>query len=510
MGPLWRAASATGAGLAEPGQLPRSRWIGWGLNGAGPLSQGFRGGDQCLPVLARGGLEGIVQIETGSGVSIARCADGTVWDCGSNMFNDLGRLGHTSPPRAWMWTFGQVLKLDAGGTSATAVSIAGLESGGAALMSDGTIKVWGLNTSGELGNGPEHIHTEFAEKCGGQYPIPMRHSNGELITGVVEIASWSGGLMYRKANGSIWLSGSLHSGARYAWPTMLFDATAFPARVVQIAPRFYFLAFLLADGSVRTMGNNQYGELGIGKVSEGLPPGGPFALHTPTLGPVKALALCEQTAAALVDHQVYTWGRNDEGQLGIGTSGPESQPTPMPVPGLTGVTAISAGTAFVGEGEQGGDTFMCLLSDGTLRGWGRNEHGQLADGTLRPRPSPVPSAAGYKCRAISQGGIQCWAHLTEDLPLGPPQLAYDVSPGQITVRWVADHDQPFQVRWRPFGNLYGWQTVWVPKSSREFTITGYTQAAAPFAGHPYVVAVKGSPAGSEPGAYAEQKIEATP
>src|SRR5207302_5351404 len=153
------------------------------------------------PVLARG-LDGIVQIEAASGSTIARLADGTVWNCGDNEFDDLGRLGHISRAEEWAWRFGQVLKLGAGGTSAAAVSIAAFEFGGAALMSDGTIKVWGLNAVGELGNGPEHIHTENAELCGGQYPIPLRHKNGELVQGVVEIASASGVLMYRKGDGS--------------------------------------------------------------------------------------------------------------------------------------------------------------------------------------------------------------------------------------------------------------------------------------------------------------------
>src|SRR5205807_4107328 len=175
---------------------------------------------------------------------------------------------------------------------------AAFEFGGAALMSDGTIKVWGLNAVGELGNGPEHIHTENAELCGGQYPIPLRHKNGELVQGVVEIASASGVLMYRKGDGSIWLNGSPKNLGLLAWPTRLFTATAFPAPVVQMTPTRYFQAFLLADGSVRTMGDNQYGELGIGTITGHRPLGEEGReLHTPTLGPVKELALCEQTGA---------------------------------------------------------------------------------------------------------------------------------------------------------------------------------------------------------------------
>jgi len=72
------------------------------------------------------------------------------------------------------------------------------------------------------------------------------------------------------------------------------------------------------------------------------------------------------------------WGRNDFGQLGDGTtSAPRT--SPVQVTSLTGVVAIGAGFSHG----------LALLSDGTLRAWGTNDYGQLGDNTTTNRSTPV-------------------------------------------------------------------------------------------------------------------------
>ena len=51
----------------------------------------------------------------------------------------------------------------------------------------------------------------------------------------------------------------------------------------------------------------------------------------------------------------------------------------MPVSGLTGVTAVAAGTGYS----------LALKSDGSVWAWGNNEYGQLGDGTTTGRLTPV-------------------------------------------------------------------------------------------------------------------------
>ena len=70
------------------------------------------------------------------------------------------------------------------------------------------------------------------------------------------------------------------------------------------------------------------------------------------------------------DGTVWSWGRNNFGQLG--NSKRSKKNTPVPVINLEDVIAIAAGTWHS----------MALKSDGTVWMWGRNNYGQLGDGTF--------------------------------------------------------------------------------------------------------------------------------
>src|SRR5262249_31207292 len=74
------------------------------------------------------------------------------------------------------------------------------------------------------------------------------------------------------------------------------------------------------------------------------------------------------------------WGWNYFGQLGDGTT--DSHSTPVPVSGLTNVTAIAAGSGHS----------IALKSDGTVRTWGNNVYGQLGIGSSDENPHPTPVA----------------------------------------------------------------------------------------------------------------------
>jgi alpha-tubulin suppressor-like RCC1 family protein len=115
----------------------------------------------------------------------------------------------------------------------------------------------------------------------------------------------------------------------------------------------------------------------------------------------------EHMCALLVDHTVQCWGRNDLGQLGDGTT--TDRPNAVAVSGLTGVIAISAGGAHT----------CALLSGGAVSCWGHNSAGQLGDGTTLDRTSPVAvsgltgaiaiSAGGAStCALLAGGTVSCW------------------------------------------------------------------------------------------------------
>ncbi len=78
--------------------------------------------------------------------------------------------------------------------------------------------------------------------------------------------------------------------------------------------------------------------------------------------------------------EVFAWGYNPHGQLGL--EDPEPQFEPVRIPGINGAVEIAAGLHHS----------MALTNDGAVWTWGNNEHGQLGDGTTisRPKPAKLP------------------------------------------------------------------------------------------------------------------------
>jgi alpha-tubulin suppressor-like RCC1 family protein len=85
------------------------------------------------------------------------------------------------------------------------------------------------------------------------------------------------------------------------------------------------------------------------------------------------------SAAITTDGDLYIWGKNSDGQLGLGTT--EDQLTPAKVPGISGANAIACGWGY---------TIADKFNSADLLSWGVNNHGQLGDGTTTSRYSPGP------------------------------------------------------------------------------------------------------------------------
>jgi len=104
----------------------------------------------------------------------------------------------------------------------------------------------------------------------------------------------------------------------------------------------------------------------------------PGALPNPT--PFRAIAGGGSFSLSIAaTGQVFAWGRNDAGQLGDGSS--SGSVSPQPVLGLEEVVDIAAG------GRHG----LAITADGLLWSWGANDAGQLGDGTTAIRRLPVQS-----------------------------------------------------------------------------------------------------------------------
>ncbi|MFM8880474.1 MAG: YDG domain-containing protein, partial [Verrucomicrobiota bacterium] len=93
------------------------------------------------------------------------------------------------------------------------------------------------------------------------------------------------------------------------------------------------------------------------------------------------------TLALGSDGKVYAWGANGYGQLGDGTMVDRTSPVAV------GVGEMPAGVRIT-EVRAGQDHSLALGSDGKVYAWGRNGSGQLGDGTTDSRTVPVAVVVG--------------------------------------------------------------------------------------------------------------------
>ena len=142
-------------------------------------------------------------------------------------------------------------------------------------------------------------------------------------------------------------------------------------------------AALKEDGTVWTWGENSLGQLGNGTVGFPASSNKPVQVKDPAdqtgyLTGVIAIACGDYNTMALkADGTVFSWGANNAGQLGNGTT--VNKTLPVQVSGLSDVIAIDCGNGHS----------LAVKSDGTAWAWGGNWGGQLGDGTTVQRNTPV-------------------------------------------------------------------------------------------------------------------------
>ena len=152
---------------------------------------------------------------------------------------------------------------------------------------------------------------------------------------------------------------------------------------------------LRTDGTVWSWGANDSGQLGDGTTTPSFVP-----IRVSGLAGVTAIAAGGRFGVALRhDGTVWTWGRNTDRQLGDGTN--TTRHYPVVVPGLEGVVAVTAGAAFA----------AALRADGTVWTWGDNYYGQTGTGDTTDRSSPVQVLSGVS--QVAAGGYHVLSRKTD-------------------------------------------------------------------------------------------------
>ena len=144
---------------------------------------------------------------------------------------------------------------------------------------------------------------------------------------------------------------------------------------IDIATGNNFTLVLLSDGTIKSWGSNENGQLGNNSTTASFTP--ITVNNISTAINISAHPDSYHSLALLDDGTIMSWGLNTNGQLGDNST--TRRYTPVTVSGINNAIAISAGT----------DYSMALLSDGTIKTWGINTYGQLGNNSTTNSLIPV-------------------------------------------------------------------------------------------------------------------------
>ena len=364
---------------------------GWGGNWEAQLGDGTRSVRSTPiqttdPTDPTGFLTNVAEINPGYYYSVARLVDGTVRAWGDNLYGQLGD-GTTTDALEPV----QVVDLsDPTGFLTTVAAVAAGRSHTVALLADGTVRTWGANGSGQLGDGstlasltpvqvidpsdPTGFLTNVAAIAAGEY-----HTVAILLDGTLR--TWGNGEYGKLGDGS---SVARNTPVQVSDPP---DPTGYLTNVVAISAGEGHTAAVIAGGTVRTWGWNAFGQLGDGTTTDSLLPTQVIDPTDPSgflTGVSDVLARRDHCITLQVDGTVRAWGHKGYGVLGEGSPGIVDVATQVkdpsdPTGNLTRVAAAAGGF----------NHSTVLLTDGTVRSWGENPYGQLGDGSTNISWTPV-------------------------------------------------------------------------------------------------------------------------
>ncbi|MEO7254104.1 MAG: Ig-like domain repeat protein [Casimicrobium sp.] len=362
----------------------------WGGNGSGQLGDGTTAVRAVpTPVFGLGGT--VLRVVAGPGTSCAILASGGLKCWGSGIYGKLGDGSNASINIAPAAVVGL-----ASGVTSVAVG----QSHVCALTQGGSIRCWGRNTEGQLGEGVFGLALS---------PTPVQ----TLSSGVATIIAGGFHACSTDAAGAMKCWGSRSQGAVGDGVISNISATT-PVTVSGLAGAVAQMAAGLSHTCTRTIanalqcwgGNSQYGQLGDGTTTNRAVPGSVSGLATV----ISVAGGYSHTCAVTPAGGVKCWGSNTSGQLGNGTTSFSAQSTPVDVTGLSsGVSAVSAG----------GNNSCSLSTTGGVKCWGDNYGGQLGDGSTTSRSLPADvsgltsgvtavAVGGASCALMTGGAIQCW------------------------------------------------------------------------------------------------------
>lgn len=334
-----------------------------------------------------GATPGFVQLSAGYNHAAVVSNGGVLYAWGLNSSGQLGNGAATADP------FVVPIPVDASGAlrGETIKKVAVGLVHTAALTESGRVFTWGANGMGQLGDGT----TTRRES-------PVEIAQGEIPPGtkIVDIAVAGYFTAAVDENGNVYDWGNLYKAQNEAdarlVPTL---RTGLPGNAAQVVGGGYDAMVLTTDGKLYGWGTNGNGRLGDGTTAQQTKP---VAVNTSGVLKGKTIAGVSMsisnyvdpfTVAWDIDGKLYSWGRNAYYySLGTGSTTLDSSSVPV------AVDMSNIGSRKIVDAKSGVGHTLALADDGTLFAWGLN-YGTTGDGvaggqlgigaTLANQPKPV-------------------------------------------------------------------------------------------------------------------------
>jgi alpha-tubulin suppressor-like RCC1 family protein len=339
----------------------------WGVNEFGTLGNGTTTSLEANPLPGEVSSPGTeVQAVAGGLNHTCEIDGGNVRCWGWNAFGQLGTgdFNDRTTPAGSVATSGPASRIAAGNGHTCAIVAGG-------------VQCWGHNDQGQLGNGQPGCDPEDLWSCQSATPVTVSGLSGvtALAAGNYHTCALAGGAV--RCWGANY-SGQLGNGGPIdptGFENVPVSVSGLGGDVTGIATGSEHTCAVTEAGAIKCWGYNGFGQLGDGTKTDRSSP-----VTVSQTGAARIAAGWDHTCLTSTKGGVACWGRNNWGQLGDGTT--KGRQRPVAVSGL----GIGSGVHEV----TGGYGFTCALLRGfEIQCWGRNDFGQLGDGTTTSRTKPV-------------------------------------------------------------------------------------------------------------------------
>lgn len=377
-------------------------------------------GNQCSVLCVANTCIGATNLSVGTQHSCARLENGEIRCWGSNTY---GQLGNNTTQQ-------QTLPVSALGLPGGAALVAVGAAHSCALMRDSTIRCWGYNANGQLGDGTTTNRTTAVQVVG--------------LSGAVRLFVGTSSTCARLQDNTV-----------RCWGANIGDGTSSdrttPVAIPELTGASQIVfgqhnCAVLSGGTVRCWGANSHGQLGDGTTTPRSSP----VLASGLFGAIQVEIGTSQSCALLQDGRVTCWG------LAFGSPN-VMQLVPTIVPGISGaiqlshtstlacarilggsvqcwgidalnvisatpVVASGVATAVELKSNLNANNTCVRLQDDSVQCWGQNGTGNLGNGTTASTSTPTTVLGlssvselglgnlGTNCAILQDKSIRCWGY----------------------------------------------------------------------------------------------------